>query len=149
MDITNTINIEQIMEEIRNDIKAKGYTNDMLSFQDVEEPMQEACSYSKEAYKEIVGDINRNSYVPWYRELGQGGIRGIIKRYIRKMVTFLVAPMADEQNLFNEEVAQAFSQLTGYIEKQEELVEIYKENILELEKKIEKLGQELKVSGEN
>ena len=35
MSETGTVNVNEIMKQIRNDIQEKGYTNDMLSFDDV------------------------------------------------------------------------------------------------------------------
>ena len=35
MDNNNQINVQDIMKEIKGDIKVKSYTNDLLSFDDV------------------------------------------------------------------------------------------------------------------
>ena len=42
-----------------------------------------------------------------------------------KIVGFVVAPMSDGQNLYNQQVASAFAQLLGYIENQNRLIEEY------------------------
>ena len=36
MEKVTNIDVENIMQKIRNEIKEKGYTNDMLSFNDIE-----------------------------------------------------------------------------------------------------------------
>ena len=142
------INVEEIMNEIREDIRQKGYTSDMLSFKDIECPIAYDYQYDNKEFLSILAGINANNNVAWYRDLHQGGIKGRIKKVIRKLIAFIIAPMSDEQNLFNVQVTQGFNQLCGYIEAQTAEIELYKKKVMLLEQKMQELENEKK-SGEN
>jgi methyl-accepting chemotaxis protein len=139
MGTINTIDVEKIMEEIRAEIKEKGYTSDMLSFQDVQHTVVEEYSYNEAEYLELVRRLNTDAYVPWYRDLGVNGVKRFVKKVIRRMISFVVAPMSEEQNRFNSEVCQAVNQLQGYIEQQKHVIETCQKNINLLEEKIARL----------
>lgn len=145
MENTNKIDVEKIMQEIREDIKEKGYTNEMLSFHEVQVQTEGVNTFNKNEYKHILHNINMNCNVPWYRDIAQGGVIGFIKKVVRKMCAFLIAPISDQQNLFNGEVTKEFNQITGYMDEIEEQFELYKKNIELLEEKISKLETEMEV----
>lgn len=144
MEQISTINVEEIMKEIRKEIAEKGYTSDMLSFEDVSGITAVEVGYDDNEYRTIVEALNRCAHVPWYRDLGQGGIRGFIKKVIRKLNTFLIAPMSDEQNVFNARTVQAVNQITVFMDKQNECLEAYKKEIETLNKRVKTLENELK-----
>lgn len=137
------INVEEIMREIREEIAQKGYTDEPLSFQDVEAPKENKYEYHIDEYMKIVNEINSDSNVQWYRHLQQGGLKGLIKKVIRRMVAFIIAPMSDEQNLFNAQVARGFNQISGYITEQDKSLDSCREEIKGLEKKVAQLEQQL------
>lgn len=144
MEEMNTVNVEEIMAQIRKEIAEKGYTSDMLSFQDaktVAEP--ETAAYDGGEYRVIVDGLNRCAYIPWYRDLGQGGIKGFMKKVIRKLNVFLIAPMSDEQNLFNARTVQAVNQITRYMDEQKACIEAYKKEVEELQRRLEVVEDEL------
>lgn len=143
MEKTNMIDVEKIMQEIREDIKAKGYTNDMLSFQEVQMQSDIDTKFDKNVYKHILHNLNSRNSIPWYREIPQGGIVRFVKKVVRKLCTFIIAPMSDEQNFYNGEVAKQFNQIAGYIQQTDEQLEAYKKNIQLLEQKISKLETEV------
>lgn len=132
------IDIEKIMDEIRADIKEKGYTADMLDFQDVSIP-ERGFSYNESEFENLVNAINATCSVPWYRDLGNGGIKVFVKKVIRKIMTFLIAPIAEDQMKFNVNVANTVNQLAGYVKYQNDIIDDYKNRIIELEKKVKEL----------
>lgn len=142
--MASTINVEKIMEEIRADIKEKGYTEDMLSFQDVKKVQATGFQYNEQECINLVNCVNRDAFIPWYRDLGQGGVKGFFKKVIRKMLVFLIAPMSDEQNRFNSDVTQTLNQFMGYIDMQNNQIEKYKKDIQLLERKIASLEDKIK-----
>lgn len=137
------INVEKIMDEIRKDIQERGYANDMLSFEDVKNSDIGGCCFNRNEYHDIITRLNHCYFVPWYREIGQTGVKAIVKKTIRKIVTFLIAPMSDEQNRFNADVTKAFNQQLGYIEEQDDILKKNRADIQLLEEKIENLQKEM------
>lgn len=133
------INVENIMQEIREDIKRKGYTSDMLSFHDVVVPINEGYTYDYEELKKLVYKMDQQCHVAWSRELPGNLIVVFIKKVIRLFVAFLIAPISDEQNSFNGSTTRVIHQLMGYINKQNDTIEKMEDNIALLEDRIAQL----------
>lgn len=140
-----TINVEKIMEEIREEIKEKGYTSDMLSFRDIETCDVKYDEFAQSEYDSAVHNMGVYSYVPWYRDLSQSKMKRIIQKVIRKFSAFLIAPISDQQSDFNYEATRAFKQIAGYIEQTETLLESQKKTVELLEERIEKLETEIEI----
>lgn len=139
-----SINVEKIMQEIREDIKNKGYTSDMLSFKDIQTRDMIFDQYNENTYAAILHDLGVLAYVPWYRDLSQNAIKRIVQKTIRKFCSFFVAPIADQQSDFNQRTAKGFGQIAGYMEQSGNQLEACKKTIELLEEKIEKLETEVK-----
>lgn len=133
------INVEDIMQEIREDIKRKGYNSDMLSFQDVIVPNKEGYSYNYEELERLVYQVNKSCSVTWKRELSGSSFEIFIKKVIRKAVTFLFRPVWDEQNAFNANTTRVINQLMGYIDVQNERIQELEKNIEVFEEKLAQL----------
>ena len=92
-----SINIEEIMAEIKQKIKEQGLTADMLSFEDV--------PYKKNAQSgsasEALDYISTHYYIQPYKELQGNGIKVFFKKVLRKLMKFYVEPVVFEQNDFN------------------------------------------------
>ena len=140
-----TINVEKIMEEIREEIKEKGYTNEMLSFRDVQGIDMTIEEYNEIEYALALHNMGVYAYVPWYRDLPCGGVKKVIKKVIRKLCSFLIAPISDQQSDFNMQATKGFAQIAGYIEEVENQFDDCRKTIKLLEQKIEKLEKEIKI----
>lgn len=92
-----SINIENIMAEIKQKIKEQGLTADMLSFEDV--------PYRKNAQSgsasEALDYISTHYYIQPYKELQGNGIKVFVKKVLRKLMKFYIEPVVFEQNDFN------------------------------------------------
>lgn len=143
-----TINVEKIMQEIREQIKEKGYTNDMLSFTEVQARNVVFCEYNENTYAGILHDLGVLAYVPWYRDLSKNAIKGFVQKVIRKFCSFFVAPISDQQSQFNDRVAKGFGQIAGYMEQSENQINACVKTIELLEGKIEKLEEQIKILSE-
>lgn len=161
MENNNTLCIEDIMQEIRREIKEKGLTSDMLSFEDVpykkaEDMSAETGNLSKDAEISLRYINSRYSIQP-YKELGGNLITVFIKKVIRKLTKFYVEPVVFEQNEFNGHAVKVINALNNSVggendsaAKLEEMME--KIEILELNQKnlslrietLEKENRELK-----
>ena len=103
-----SINIEEIMAEIKQKIKEQGLTADMLSFEDV--------PYKKNAQSgsasEALDYISTHYYIQPYKELHGNGIKVFFKKVLRKLMKFYVEPVVFEQNDFNANAVTVIKSLT-------------------------------------
>ncbi|MSS64499.1 hypothetical protein [Velocimicrobium porci] len=131
------INVQKIMEEIREEIKEKGYTEDMLSFHEIpvrtDQILDAIPAENKTIFTSTINQVRNASYIPWYRPV-PNGIKGFIKKVIRKCVGFVVAPITDDQNIYNSLNITLVEQLCNRVEEQQE-------QILKLEKCIADLNK--------
>ena len=98
----NNINIEEIMADIRRQIKEKNLTADMLSFEDVpyKKPAQVETG-SDEAADNALRYLNTRYYIQPYKELQGNPVKVFFKKVIRKLTKFYVEPVVFEQDDFN------------------------------------------------
>ena len=110
-----TVDIENIMDEIRSDIVSKGYKSDDVIFSEI--PV--AVSYNGLIHSmDLEGSVrllSARSNVQPYRELKSSGILGSVKvfskKVIRKIMKFYVEPVVYDQNAFNETAAECFKDM--------------------------------------
>ncbi len=135
-----SIDIEQIMEEIRQEIKDKGYTSEMLSFKDVDgrDKLRGKTSgkiFDREELQEKIYLANMRMNVPWYYATEGNPLAVLAKKVIRKLIRFAIIPITETQNAYNEAAAQSLSQLLAYVEEQDQTIKKLEERILALEEK--------------
>ncbi len=116
-EIYMSVNIEEIMDEIRTEIKEKGYTADMLSFEEVANitivPIGDSESFDPTEFKGIVSYLDANSTVAVNIPPKGNFIVVFIKKLIRKFIT---RPLARQQSEYNIYSARAFTMLKSYTE---------------------------------
>lgn len=140
------INIEDVMNEIRAEIKEKGYTSDMLSFEDVVKasPVSANTDSAIEDLHGAISYINTSYAVPESIPVKGNAIVRFIKKVIRKLCRFYVKPIVMTQNEFNALCVRAFNDINMYIN------ETSKMSVTELENKVNMLELKLKtVTAEN
>lgn len=149
MEKINIINIEEIMQEIREEIKKNGYTNDMLSFNDItiDETDLKMNKFDKVIFNEELYAMNTSWNIQAYRPLVcTGTIKSkmavFIKKVIRKCIKFYVEPITDEQAAFNANIVRTFNLLDCYISENKSSGEL-QEKIKELLIEQDKLKQEI------
>ena len=140
VDRMSDVNVEVIMREIRNDIRRKGFTEEMLSFDDVEgrDPYL-TLDFNIDELKDTIEQLQGNNVVSWKVDSVGHGIKGLVKRIIRKTVGFVVAQAMDAQNMYNRNVANAFMEVQEYIDSQNRLTNQYRKRICELQDRVEEL----------
>ena len=131
------INIEQIMEEIRNEIKEKGLTEDMLSFEDAAGDMFAASSnhFSMSQFSREIDHMYERYTIAAWRPL-ESRPTGLVKKMIRKLTKFYVEPIANDQTGFNEHVAKAMNEMRKYIYEQERVINDLKAEIEQLKARL-------------
>lgn len=128
------INVEDIMAEIRAEIKENRY-NDSLSFQDcitdVTNDSHFDTAFDKIKFNEELYSLNHYWNVQGYRPLHGNIITIFVKRLIRKLIKFYIEPVINDQNNYNAITTRIFNLVNVYIEQQrirdEELMAEYDE----------------------
>lgn len=132
------INIEAIMQEIRTEIREKGYTNDLLSFNDIviDTSTLNAVKFDKIAFNEEIYSINHGWEVAAYRVLSGNPVKVFFQKVIRKLVYFFVEPIVLEQNGFNASMVRLMNQMNCYIDETQQEKQALMEEIQVLRKKL-------------
>ena len=115
------VNIEKIMSEIRDEIKEKGLTSDMLSFDDVlNMGFHGASDYDERSISSALYSVNGSHTIPVEPPITGNPIAVFVKKLIRKLTRFYVRPARERQNDYNAHVARALNVIGRYIESIEE-----------------------------
>jgi hypothetical protein len=114
-EMIETIDIEAIMTEIREKIKERGYTDEMLHFQDVVVDGEASMDVFKpQVFKRVVEEANVRTHINYFELPLGSGLSKFIKKCIRKMISFLVAPVVGQVNQYNSSVTQSLNQLYAF-----------------------------------
>ncbi|MBP3746590.1 MAG: hypothetical protein J6I47_03885 [Ruminococcus sp.] len=113
----NNINVEEIMSQIKREIKEKNLTADMLSFEDVpyEKPTDMSSGSSLEDCDSALTYMNTHYYIQPYKELQGNPLKVFFKKAIRKLTKFYVEPVVFEQNDFNANTTKALNSLRSAV----------------------------------
>ena len=133
VDSVEKIDVEKIMDEIRQEIREKGYDASMLSFQDVdgedELSLGQEEKFRLEELERRVQEASLRAEVPWYYQAeGSLPVR-LMKKVIRKLIRFAYVPIVENQNRENQVLAQSLRQLLAYVKEQQERVEILEKRL--------------------
>ncbi len=139
-EVIENIDIEQIMDEIRAKIKERGYTEDMLKFRDVALDMNVSMDvFNAEVFGKVVEQTNANSHINYYEIPLGGGLKGFVKKCIRKMISFAIPAIVYQVNEYNRSATQSINQLHAFVKKYDSEMKEKDRQIAELKKKIEQL----------
>lgn len=136
MDNKNKLCIEDIMQEIRQSIKEKNLSSDMLSFEDVPYRTAEDAGDASDASSNIANSlryINIHYNIQPYKPLAGNPVKVFIKKVIRKLVKFYVEPIVFEQNEINGHSVQLINSIMNDVKTREK----DNENMKDLEERIE------------
>lgn len=134
-DSSQNIDVTKIIEEIRAEIKLKGYTNDMLSFSDIS--IKSSDIFDSDFFDDKFVEMNRKWEVLYYRPIADNAVKSFFKKAIRKLIKPIMFPIVTEQLEFNVSVVQVLNQIRLYMEKEAK----EKDNLL---KRVEDLEAKLK-----
>lgn len=128
------INVEEIMAEIRADIKARGLVDDAPDFDSV--IMSDVdFEYDKHVMIAQIDGMHRDYNVQWYKEIVGNKLKIFVKKVIRKMISFVIGPMNAEQVQFNFDTMNAVTQMASYIIECEEKIDELEKRIATIEEK--------------
>lgn len=111
------IDIEKIMEEIREEIRIKGYSNDMLSFNDIiiEPHIDENTEFDKVKFNEELYELNNHWNISSNHSFSGNKVVFLFKRIVRKCIRFHINPIVDEQNYFNAAIVRSTNLIDQFI----------------------------------
>lgn len=146
------INVEEIMKEIRDDIEKRNLRDNLPDFSSIvigdgKDAMSDGSALSR---------INNEYFLSYYTDYTGNPLKNCFKKIIRKMVKFLILPLVEQQNLFNEDVVKILNETScaNHNSKNDKNIELFMSNqeyntekletkILMLESRIEELEQRL------
>ncbi|WP_434309607.1 hypothetical protein [Hominifimenecus sp. rT4P-3] len=137
-DTIQPINVEKIMEEIRQEIKEKGYDASMLSFQEIDGADEKGRleleeHFSMEELERRVQEANMHATVPWYYPVEGNALACFVKKVIRKFGRFMLIPVVETQNESNHAMVRCLNQLLACVKAQQETIEALQGQLKELQ----------------
>lgn len=146
------INIEQIMKEIRADIKARNLKDNASDFSEITCMLEGSdIPFDMDEYIDDIEQLSDGNVVLSYRDVSSsrkliGPVITLIKKVLRKFMCFYIEPIVDDQNRFNVISTRVLSQtVRRYKDEDDRIKELEKELencqkvIKELEKRIKKV----------
>lgn len=133
--MSEKIDVQKIMEQIREEIKEKGYKESDLSFYDIEIKDRESVltnTFNKNEYTNCLNQANSFVNPGFYSTNIGSGIKGFIKKIIRKIISPIMMPVCERQEMYNSASVRTLNQINLYINDLED-------RIVELEKEIDSL----------
>ena len=99
------INVEEIMDEIRREIKEKGYVNDDISLDDIPVSPSVGGIVHSNTLRERILNLRLSYNVAAIRPLKSNRVFGpiiiFVKKVIRKLIKFNIEPVVADQNEHN------------------------------------------------
>lgn len=137
--MSNEINVEQIMAEIRNNIQERGYEQLPVEFEEIaiDKPaMQLGTAFDAEDFKQEVEYLNYNWNNPFQVPVSGGKRLAVfVKKMISKCTRFIVFPIVNYQNAYNASNARCMIQIKEYMAE----LDVYKAKVDALEKELQAL----------
>lgn len=133
------INIEKIMNEIREETGKDDYEDDVLAFDDVLIDLKEVLYGIEWDYDNILASFSHIENLHWDREPEGNVFVKAIKKVIKKSVNFLIAPIVSEKIQLNQLYIQSLYQIEEYMYKQNELLDVYQTHLAALEKRLSEI----------
>ena len=118
----NSVNTEEIMARIKQNVKDRGYTDLDLTLDDVSAGGYDKYQKPEYNHDELTNEIyyaDSAKGVDYLQPMDGSGFKLAIKKAIRKFCKPAVAPLVESQNLFNGATARALAQMDAYITEQE------------------------------
>ncbi len=141
------VDIEKIMQEIREEIKEKGLDKELPAFESGA-PIRCGAVYEcfdEDYFYENVEQMNQTCLIQPDRPIAGNPIAVLIKKTIRKLTRFYIAPAFCDQSQFNVAAVKAMNSLRYYIDedrKSKARIDELAKRVEELEKRLESRGRE-------
>lgn len=136
------INVEEIMQEIREEIKAKGMEDQKLEFADVsmvESSLELPEKYDPDMMQKELLNLNNLWDTSLEEVRSKNPVKKAVKKVLQKAVGVIVRSHITEQTIFNASVVHSINMLNCLAKENVDLkmeVESLKEQVEQLSKKI-------------
>lgn len=132
-----TIDIESIIAEIKEEISNKYSYQEILAFEPVEFSSSLVYLNPNSAYDEVYLEDRltacfTDKIIPWDRDVEGSSLSTAVKKTIKKLIRFFIAPIVDDQNRFNVEVTDVLLQMKMRMDKQQQIIEALSRKVDEL-----------------
>lgn len=132
-----SINVNEIMEGIRKEIKDKKFIDDAVNFDAVK------C-FDMTEINERIERMKDTSTVNSYFDISSdrkviGGLFTFVKKVVRRMTCFYVEPIVDDQNQFNIAAQQTIELLAKRCEEEFQKNQDLETKLFHCQRKIEKM----------
>ena len=154
----NDINVEEIMNEIRKDIRLKGKEDPFVDD-------KKELAFNHDVFSKEVQRANNTCKMDYFRPLSGNVIIVTVKKLVRKIISSAVMPCVNMQNEFNASVVKSMNQLKNYLDNElsmenrrlsrdeeieyfrnhEKLIEQFENEVIALKLRIQELEQKLEV----
>lgn len=121
------INVEQIMSDIRSNIKEKGLKASSLKFCSIPITSSDVVEYGqsdKELLEHTLYVIKKNAKINMYYKFPSKGIKLFIKKVIRRIIRPVLIPNIETQETFNLNVVDSLRQMSLYISQLEDRIRV-------------------------
>ncbi len=122
---TPSVDIEKILQEIREEIQQKGYTYDQLDFQDIpivhQQKYQKYEHFDAARFAQELQQLNAFKEVQAHRPLATripviGFLVVFIKKVIRRLLRFYIEPIVRDQNQWNTMAVACLQSVEAFVE---------------------------------
>lgn len=140
----NEINVEKIMEEIRARIPHEEVA-EAPRFEDI--PVvnggeEAGGAFVRQELEKSISELSGSWEVSFFRPLS-GGVKGLFKRVVRKLIRFCVEPIAQEATAFHKGVLRALQSFRRFVAESTAQNKRRDEEIDELRAQVEQLRTRL------
>ncbi len=149
-DKIESVDVEDIMKKIRENIAARGETEEILSFNEKEAGSEikgivpgSAIEFDEDELSDAVSSAFEFHNIPYYEPFEGNQAKVLIKRVGRKAMAFQMHPLRDRQNQYNYYAARSLqlmeareAALEDLILQQNKKIKALEERMAALEKKI-------------
>ncbi len=144
-----TVDVEQIMREIRADIKMQEDLKNLPDFESIPLQAQDALvvpvGYLDWAlYRQSLEYINAHYEIPYYWTFTGNPVKVFLKRLIRKVLKCMLCPLLNLQNRFNAHVMRCLGQIQLYTEDVRDTTERLAKESAELRRQVAQLEEEVR-----
>ena len=141
------IDVEEIMQQIRENIKKRGETEAILSFDEAKAECkfeEGTVSIGESDLARLISFATGISGINYYAPIEGNPIKVFVKKVMRKLMSFQMVPYIVQQNNFNASIVQSLQILAektniNEMEKFEKILLDKERQIEELESRIEEL----------
>ncbi len=150
-DRIESVDVEDIMKKIRENIAARGETEDILSFNEKDAGNEikgilpgSAIEFDEEELSDAVTSAFAFHNIPYYEPF-QGGNQAkvLLKRVGRKAMAFQMHPLRDRQNQFNYYAARSLQLMEAREAALEDVIAVQNKKIRALEERLAALEKKI------